>query len=538
MKGKTTAIREKQKGEDIYNRYKFYFLGGALLLILTILVIKIICNSYTYEMNHAYTADAPMYWTVGRGILNGIKPYSGLYENKPVGVFLISALSMLLTDEIILCDAFCLFCLILIGFMPAVFTGLYWWNHCKRNGKESLLLCVGFALIQGFLLMLYCEERSGGFQVESMGAALTGLYFLAAAQIQASKVCGRKKMIIWMVISAFFVMCGVMMKEPFVLLMISGSLLFTDCIQDIIRKTVIPICLGGIMTVLLLAVSGILPEYFQIYLKNMLGSHINIYGSPFRRALNFNLVLDDIRNFSEVLLILIGFSLLIYVLNVCFYKNSSIKLRIWKLLTILIAIFCASFAVGLGGQYYNHHYIFAAPLYLLFMVKGCQVCADLCKDNNKIIIFALNFALLISLGRMTNLPFGGDYTEKYYDMVKKAEYADALLDYYGEDTFQFLGFNGENNFLGLLKHSPQGPLFVQDPNNFMDESSWASTNLLEQLDRTNIVIVDSINIPAINDKVTNILNTQFTTVPAREFTEVEKPESFTYQIYYRIEWEK
>ena len=229
---------------------------------------------------------------------------------------------------------------------------------------------------------------------------------------------------------------------------------------------------------------------------------------------------------------------MIYVLNVCFYKNSSIKLRIWKLLTILIAIFCASFAVGLGGQYYNHHYIFAAPLYLLFMVKGCQVCADLCKDNNKIIIFALNFALLISLGRMTNLPFGGDYTEKYYDMVKKAEYADALLDYYGEDTFQFLGFNGENNFLGLLKHSPQGPLFVQDPNNFMDESSWASTNLLEQLDRTNIVIVDSINIPAINDKVTNILNTQFTTVPAREFTEVEKPESFTYQIYYRIEWEK
>ena len=45
--------------------------------------------------------------------------------------------------------------------------------------------------------------------------------------------------------------------------------------QEVIRRTVIPVCLGGIMTLLLLIICVILPEYFQIYLKNMLGSHIN-----------------------------------------------------------------------------------------------------------------------------------------------------------------------------------------------------------------------------------------------------------------------
>ncbi len=531
MKRKMSSVLEKCKEGSLYVNY---FFEGVFFLVLITVIVKIVYNSYAYEMSHAYTADAPMYWTVGRGMLNGIKPYSGLYENKPVGIFLISALSMLLTDETIFCDAVCLFCLLLIAFLPSIFTLI----HCRNNGKSKgngTLLCVSFALIQGFWLMLYCEERSGAFQVESMGAAFTCMYFFAATQIQSSDICGKKKMLFWMFVSAFFVMCSVMMKEPFVFLIVSGSLMFTDGIKDVIRKTVIPIGLGGVITLLLLVICGILPEYFQIYLKNMLENHINIYGSPFQRALNLKLIVGDILEFSEVLLIMLGFSLLVYVLGVCFHKNMSLKLRFWKLLTLLVSIFCASFAVGLGGQYYNHHFIFAAPLYLLFIVQGCQVLADICKGNKKIIVFVLDFALLISLGRMTNLPFGGDYTERYEDISRKAEYVDALLDYYDEDTFQFLGFNGENNFLGLLKHSPMGPLFVQDPNNFMDESSWASENLLEQLDSVNIVIVDFINVPAINNRVTDILNTQFTTVPVTEFTGIVRPETFDYQIYYRIE---
>lgn len=70
-----------------------------------------ICNLSINEINHNYTPDSPMYCAVARGILNGISPYSGLYENKPIGVFLLYALSFLLTDDVIILIAlhFCVY---------------------------------------------------------------------------------------------------------------------------------------------------------------------------------------------------------------------------------------------------------------------------------------------------------------------------------------------------------------------------------------------------------------------------------------------
>lgn len=58
------------------NRLKFNVKGGLnanncililLFVILIVLTIKTLCNSFGYEMSHAYTADSPLYWTVGRG---------------------------------------------------------------------------------------------------------------------------------------------------------------------------------------------------------------------------------------------------------------------------------------------------------------------------------------------------------------------------------------------------------------------------------------------------------------------------------------
>ena len=61
---------------------------GILLLF-----IYVFYNCMLYELHHAYTADAPQYWAIGRGILNGLMPYTNMYENKPLGIFLLSAIS-------------------------------------------------------------------------------------------------------------------------------------------------------------------------------------------------------------------------------------------------------------------------------------------------------------------------------------------------------------------------------------------------------------------------------------------------------------
>ena len=69
---------KKSKMQDRMTRVVTLCALAVFLIILVLFTGRILSRCFSYELNHAYTADAPLYWTVGRGILNGIKPYSGL----------------------------------------------------------------------------------------------------------------------------------------------------------------------------------------------------------------------------------------------------------------------------------------------------------------------------------------------------------------------------------------------------------------------------------------------------------------------------
>lgn len=531
------------------NKYFLVFFTA----IFSIFTLIIIYNTWSSEMNHAFNYDSPLYWTVGKGMLNGIKPYSGLYENKPVGIFLISALSFALTDDITICNLFSFLCLMIIAFTPVLCILTY----CKQTGviknKHKTLLYTYLALVLGLLLMKYCEFRGGAFQTESMGTAFVGLYFWAIMHIhwERGEKCSKKQLIIWSIIAGFFVMCGVMFKEPFVLLSVAGSLFMVSSVRDFISKTVIPTFIGGVLTLGLLLLCGVLPEYFTIYLKNMFGNHLTVYGSPFFRMLQFDKLAIDLEKFSTIFSIIIVLGIIILLLNIVFNKKVSSKVRLWRLIAFVFALFSASFAVGLGGQYFSHHYIFAAPFYMILIILSCQMVMDWSGSRlentltiphvfsityNTIILPSLAL-LVLFLPLNQNLKNSNAFNISTYTIISQdAAYVDALLDYYGVDTYQYLGFNSpvRSTFYSLTRHSPKGPVFVQDGYNFEDENTWFSQNLLKQLSEVDIVIVSSMNTPAINDKIQEILDTEFTTEPENPYTETDMPESFEYEIYYRI----
>jgi hypothetical protein len=75
----------------------------ALMIIISLAIfILVFKDILSFELKHAYCWDNPLYWTVGRGILNGLTPYAQLYENKPPGIFLFAALSFALTNDAII----------------------------------------------------------------------------------------------------------------------------------------------------------------------------------------------------------------------------------------------------------------------------------------------------------------------------------------------------------------------------------------------------------------------------------------------------
>lgn len=88
-------------------------------------------------------------------------------------------------------------------------------------------------------------------------------------------------------------------------------------------------------------------------------------------------------------------------------------------------------------------------------------------------------------------------------------------------------------FFGLTKHSPLGPCFAQYEYDFETEDSWFSKKLLEEMNSANIVIFSYLNVPAINEQVQQILDTDFTTTPVNSYTEKPVPSDFKYTVYFR-----
>lgn len=159
----------------------FNFLSSPLFFLfvlagITLFVVTMICRDiFQYELNHAYTADTPLYWAVGRGMLNGLTPYSGMYENKPVGVFLITALSFALTGDTIICNVFSCIAVMIILLAPAIVM-LMCYHKYEDIGIIRKALAFFVVMLSCSLLAVYAERRAGGFQAEAVGSAASVLY--------------------------------------------------------------------------------------------------------------------------------------------------------------------------------------------------------------------------------------------------------------------------------------------------------------------------------------------------------------------------
>jgi hypothetical protein len=136
-----------------------YFLGQVLAL----------------ELRGAIDSAGFLYLMVGRGILNGLHPYVDLFESKPPGMFLLAALSLVITGD----ERAAMLMQVGIFVALPILLGAFAWREVRHHPdglhRGSI---TGIAGLVGILLALYLEERSGGFQTESFGAFFASLYFL------------------------------------------------------------------------------------------------------------------------------------------------------------------------------------------------------------------------------------------------------------------------------------------------------------------------------------------------------------------------
>ena len=529
----------------------------TVLFLLFVPAVNQIWMRLSSELNPAYVWDDPLYWAVGRGILNGLTPYVDLFETKPPGIFWMSALSMKLTGGVYAMNVFSFFCLLIIGLAPSIGTAIL----CrKRNCDRRISALMLFAsLLFGMMLALYAQIRSGYIQIEAFGAMFVCLYLLLIFDADERKL---KPWSPTVIAAGLLLACAGLLKEPFVLVAASASLLFAGGLRGILYKTVFPLLYGGAAGTAAMAAAGVLNPYLTMYLKCILDDQVCLSESPLQKSRDYGHITNDLSGFSPLLfcaiILLFVFAFFYLVQDVRELRSSGSKNWMkWtgRFIVLPVGLLAASFAVAIGNQYYNHHFIFALPAYMalmLLILKGCtdepdfliRNCSSDAKPKNRLgpkqcrgALSVLCAVLLFGFYQLPDFTYDERLSQETAQMKTHAVYIDNLLDEKGIDRYLFLGFNGPY-FYGLTEHSPLGPVFAQSPDYFTKTDTWFTESLFAELNEAQIVFVAFVDAGVITQDVQTILDRDFVRDDAHSVSKDGNPvdslpDGFTYITYTR-----
>lgn len=402
------------------------------------------------ELSGTLDEDALIYFTVGRGILNGLTPYRDLFETKPPGIFLLTAASLLLGGT---------------WFANVVFTGALGvtfatMHHAARRilrdaeGTDRRLLLLTSLLI-ALLLTLFAAYFSGGVQVEALGAAVLTVYVAEVALVPLP--WGRQRILL----AAIPLFLAAFLKEPFVLVAFAGALILAPSLRSLLSLFLLPAIVAGFLELIVLLVTGWLLPYLK-YLSFMLTYHTSRYNGPLMlRGFFVHRILENAWNYSPFLpLLLIG--LVSGAILWAWSLHSSVRGRVLHIARIGVALYLTTLAVAAGGEFFAHHFVFALSVYVALFIALLRWMAIADSSVRRLPMLALAcIAVGIAFVHARRLPPRQLTAWRAHSATLRQTAAtiDRVLDDCGIDRYLYLVSRGGGPF-GFTRHSPLGPVFL------------------------------------------------------------------------------
>ncbi len=496
---------------------KKWTLRKRVLIILSCMVFAIaglwgmydLYHRLLYESQGPITWDTTVYLGVGRGILNGLIPYRDLFDIKPPGIYLLSAASLWLTGgaafgsimEVIAIAGTC---------VSLVILRLMWMSHRDiRNCYVLFTLCL--SLLFGIAIALYAAERSGEFQVESFGAFFLIVYLIVIADLKNAN----KWTWIRIAFASLFLLFSIGMKEPFLFVSMGCALLLcADKPHSFLHAYVLPLAIAAGTGIFIMVILQYALPYSSIYLPEMIGKHINTFGSPWLRAFHLERIFWDLWAYEPALSLTITFLSLSYLLGVLPHGNRWLFVR--RSCAALCALYLFGLSVGLGGEYYNHHFVFAVPGFITFFIIFLQ---DIQRTPKKRLQYILG-------GVMAFFLFAVTFTERKIDYIGRlqfiradstpareaADQIDAILDACHLSRYLFLGSNGQQPYAYTV-HSPLGPLFLQFDKLLDSDHPQFRQAFLQSVTQAELVVLRDYHINDLRSTVEQELQRNFSKVP-------------------------
>lgn len=176
---------------------------------------------------YAYVNDGPYYWAMGRGMLNGLTLYRDLFDNKPPGIDVLAALSLLFFGNGLLGGLLGSLLILLMPITIVVWMQRRLPKNAPLDFKATILALMGFATI---LFTLYQAERGGAWQTEFFGAFFGTLFVALIVDHPPRRMIASGL--------ALGIACG--FKEPFLLTALACALLIDPHPRSLLRTFLIP----------------------------------------------------------------------------------------------------------------------------------------------------------------------------------------------------------------------------------------------------------------------------------------------------------
>ena len=201
-------------------------------------------------------ADSTIYFTIGRGILNGYKLYtSDFFDVQPPGIFLLTAASLLVTGDQRLATWLAVASLVALPVALSIVA------FRKSRPSEPIFRAILtlFALTLGILITLYLEERVPTIETQLFGGVLGALFALVMIGYP-DRFDGKRSML-----AGVLLLGSIGIKEPFLLTNLAAALLLARHRKHFLHAFLLPLGIAGLLGIVILFGMGILVPYIKSF---------------------------------------------------------------------------------------------------------------------------------------------------------------------------------------------------------------------------------------------------------------------------------
>lgn len=494
------------------NKIKSYFNKNKNLfnkILLAICSIYIFINiSYFFIsrlifiiQNKLIGGDVAVNYTVGKAIAYGYKPYVDYWDIKPIGIFLLHAISYKLTGGLSLSFYFCVLILLFISIFPLLYF------YIKKVNKSKITLFQLLIFLSISLLFSYNATFLAGWMYpEFYGIFFCNLYIILLNT--------KKTNFLYKLILAMCILLASNIKEPFFLIILSIALIFCKTKKEFINKFIFPSIITFIITLVTLLLLNYHNGFFE-YLNYMLTVHrVGNGKSIFLKGFDVSSYLICLSYYDSFLIIVfmtMFFYFIFKIININVIKSNN---KIKRIVVLIMSVYIARIAVRSSGYFYYHHYLFFYPIYQTYLFNFIKFFnnkkfLDKCVINYLIIILCYMMTFTLKLNDISDK---GINIPNLIEVKNEAEYIDNVLYKINDENYTFLG-QGGHFIYAFTRHLPKGPYFIQESNQNPDKLNNLYKKVKANVRDSNVVVFATFRNKRLQKKIEPILKRHFTLTP-------------------------